>query len=409
MLRESEIEYLKTRAYDLDFMYNYLDKCWFSIKYASESCRENEEYCEKAVKLNRSAIFYVAENLLNDRDFMKKLISADSEITRYVGEVLKEDVNFLEELLDEKLIKINQWKGELTKELVLKYIYDISIYQLDDDLLADKEVLLKVLYMNSVNASKLIKKLVENEFYGFTNDRDVMNVALNVMTMDTEYQFENDDTYKLLSDELKNDNSFIIETANGGSNILKYLTEKQKDDKELFMELVKIKGDNLDYASDRLREDKDLIIEAIRYSKYYSGWSYIPKNLQDEDIMQEINDKKLRIVKDMNSLNLQMFLNSEVIILPVKIVNSEYIEVDLNKFNIEVKFKIETQEEIYNAKFQNDYSFYDLDEYFDEENHMILISEKLKEARDNNEIVQLVLAKTIFDEEYSLLGFWEKL
>lgn len=409
MLRESEIEFLRTKAYDLDFMYNYLDKCWFSIKYASATCRENEEYCEKAVSLNRSAIFYVSENLLNDKDFMKRLITKDAETARYVGEVLREDISFLEELLEAKLIKIDQWKGDLSEELVKKYIYDVSIYQLDDEFLSNKEILLKVLEVHSMNSSKLIKKLVENDFYGFTNDRDVMKIALNVITLDTEYQFENDDTYKMLSDELKNDTSFIIETANGGSNILKYLTEKQKDDKDLFMELVKIKGDNLDYASERLRNDKDLIIEAIRYSKYYSGWSYLPENLIDEDIIQEINDKKLRIVKDMNSLNIQMFLNSEIVILPVKIVDSEYLEVDLNVFNVEVKFKIEMKDEIYTAKFQNDYCAYGLDDEEDDDNHMVLISEKLKKARDNGEIVQLVLAKTILDEEYSLLGFWEKL
>lgn len=410
MLRESEIEFLKTKAYDLDFMYNYLDKCWFSIKYSASSCRENEEYCEKAVSLNRSAIFYVSETLLNNREFMKRLIKKDPETARYIGEILKEDVSFLEELLEEKLIKIDQWKGKLTKELVFKYIYDISIYQLDDELLEDKEVLLKVLEKNSINAGKFIKKLVENEFYGFTNDRDVMKIAFNSIIMETAYQFDNDDTYELLSDELKNDKEFIIETARGGSQILKYLTEEQRDDKELFMELVKITGDNLDYASDRLREDKDLIIEAIRYSKYYSRWNYLPIHLKDEEILKEINDKRLRIVKDMNSLNIQMFLNNEVFILPVKIVDAEYLEIDLNKFNLEVKFMIENKEEIYTARFQNDYCAYGIEEEDDDdENHMVLISQKLREARENNEIVQLVLAKTLFDEEYSLLGFWEKL
>lgn len=407
MLRESEIEFLKTKAYDLDFMYNYLDKCWFSIKYAAETCRENEEYCEKAVSLNRSAIFYISENLLNDRDFMKRLIAKDEETARYIGDVLKEDISFLKELLEEKLIKINQWKGDLTEELVLENIYDVSIYQLDEEFLSNKEILLKVLEAHSLNSSKIIKKLVENDFYGFTDDRDIMRIALNTMTFEAEYQFENDDIYNLLSDELKNDKSFIIETARGSSNILKYLTEKQKNDKELFMELVKINGDNLDYASDELREDTDLIIEAIRYSKYFSSWSFLPEYFDDEEILNEINDKKLRIVKDMNSLNIQMFLNNEVIILPVKIVKSEYLEVDLNKFNLEVEFKIENKEESYTARFQNDYCAYALDE--DEDNHMILISEKLKEKKSNNEIVQLVLAKTILDEEYSLLGFWEKL
>ena len=165
----------------------------------------------------------------------------------------------------------------MDKKEALKQIKagELSLYDVDKKLQADKEVVLAAVKQDGTALEYADKKLKA--------DKEVVLAALK------------QDGYALdyADKKLKADKEVVLAALKQNVDALEYADKKFKADKKIVLAAVKQYGDALQYADKKLKADKEIVLAAVKQNRY--SLEYADKKLQvDEEVVTTaLKDKKL--------------------------------------------------------------------------------------------------------------------
>ena len=183
------------------------------------------------------------------------------------------------------------------KEFMLKYLENEGSgdYYLDlsDKLKADKDIIFTVAkYGNCYEFLKDVKKYAPQEVLDeLLDDKDFVLQHMNAKGNAKDFEY--------ISKRLQSDKEVILAAANSGGfryrdydtreiktfNILDYLPDNLKNNKAFILQFLSYEdaGDVFMYFSDELKYDKDVVLAAV--NSFGKALQYVPEELKDRDVV----------------------------------------------------------------------------------------------------------------------------
>lgn len=344
-----------------------------SFKYASDRLRNDRVIANLAISLDKENYYYLGSELSNDIDIANEALAISFDYLRgfgveinsnkeialrifnsdvYVGDCgfeslfccLADKLRTDEDIVDLAIKKgvnvfYNCYTNYKNKEAVLKSL-NAGInanykYQLDEELFADKEVVMAALKLNLIDLYNIDLELrcdkeiallgVRNTGKDITqlpfrmkNDIDVITEAIkqNGNTFDcidrkhyknnelvmlasqtsgtffngneiNEEMLDNIDFAKnvfnhstrrfhMFSENIRANKEIVLEVVSKDANKLKYVAGELNDDEEVVMAAIERDGSALEYVSDRLKNDPEIIKKCFKSNRnsYHRNWCY---------------------------------------------------------------------------------------------------------------------------------------
>ncbi|EFC36045.1 predicted protein [Naegleria gruberi] len=250
---------------------------------------------------NGSSIYYLEKSCFNDREILLSClrVSDSSDHDFILSQVTDHQLWDDEEVIRAHLSShprhvFDEIERRISsnRSLILKMVpeFEVSIYELSEDLWNDKEVVMQV--FNAIEYKKLPKhirndkevllayiKYKPNEGTKFLNpelvkDLDFLKKVLNYSP----------NAYKFLTPELKLDRNLIFEIVENNPCLFKFLDSSFRNDRELIMMIVKKYGtDHLDVIPESLRADKELIWSSVE--KNADFFNKYPSAITDRELL----------------------------------------------------------------------------------------------------------------------------
>jgi len=250
---------------DKDFVFEVLGACYHNLMYADESLRKDREFILKIIKLYPYAFEYADESIKDKElaliaekqaDYLNMAsLKKNGQGLDLVDENITDNREFVTEVIKKNPMAYRSVSPRLKKDkelllLAFKSINDYGIYNMlmyaDDTLKSDKELVLKILKLNS-------------------------------------------DQYKFIAPELKKDNDFILSIIKKTGKGLEYATKEQRSDKSLIIEALKLNTWAFSEADNSLKRDRAFILDEVAKVDYTNFIFSIDKSLlKDKSFVYEL-------------------------------------------------------------------------------------------------------------------------
>lgn len=228
--------------------------------YASERLRNNVNFIDKAMKINKHVFEYAGPNVKNNRSFVLKIIEENGELLKNASETLRND---------EELVYIACSNYYPVIEFVNKRFRE------------DKNLALKLLDIDAFSFALFSNTLQQ--------DREVIDKAIGLEL----------DLLIHLNQDLLNDKEFMLSKVNGSSdgNIYTYLGESLRNDVDIACASFKKSFQNFYNMSEELRSSKEFLFGVKDSMKEYKNffpeeYDLLLSFLREEELNNMLKDKK---------------------------------------------------------------------------------------------------------------------
>ncbi|EFC36547.1 predicted protein [Naegleria gruberi] len=260
-----------------------------------------KQVAKTLIARNGSSIYYLEKSCFNDREILLSClrVSDSSDHDFILSQVTDHQLWDDEEVIRAHLSShprhvFDEIERRISsnRSLILKMVpeFEVSIYELSEDLWNDKEVVMQV--FNAIEYKKLPKhirndkevllayiKYKPNEGTKFLNPELVKD--LDFLKKVLKYS---PNAYKFLTPELKLDRNLIFEIVENNPCLFKFLDSSFRNDRELIMMIVKKYGtDHLDVIPESLRADKELIWSSVEKSADF--FNKYPSTITDRELL----------------------------------------------------------------------------------------------------------------------------
>ncbi len=262
--------------------YNTYNKSDYTFIIIKEKNTPEKEDILKAIKLNQITLNDVNLKYKNDSDVVKTAITQNPKnilyvldeiayefiktnglLLEFVQQHLKEDIEFVKLAVTNNLNAF-KYAGEFIKHNPLFYLQTISsvprIFEyVPTELKHDIEFISEALTKSIRIISDIPDEIKEHA---------IIKPKITEMCIKFPYIFKD------LSDNMKQDYTYILYLVSQNGNILQYLTKEQQNDYNIVMTCVAQNGNTLHHVSKTFKNNKDIVLTAVMQNSdalYYAS------------------------------------------------------------------------------------------------------------------------------------------
>lgn len=270
-----------------------------ALSYASFKLRSNQEFLNKAIKIDLGAFNFVTsdKNIKNDRNFIATALNSNNK------DIIEKACNWL--------FATDNFKDD--KDLILAAIKNNGsmLGKAGKEYKSDKEIVLSAIESNTKAVNFMDEK--------FFNDPEVMLSAFKKSSQPLAHEKDYnhyDLDFKMfpqLSDNLKNDKNFICQVLKINNLLFQVIPEELKKDRDVIIAAVKselksqfVYNENEEIEEDRYKQqdyyvlehvlpqfqnDKEIVLHAVKINS--NALKFASENLQqDADVLANKEDTK---------------------------------------------------------------------------------------------------------------------
>jgi hypothetical protein len=305
---------------DKQFLYRLVRDNTKCFPYISESLKNDKDFLLPFLNIYALTLQYASKNLQNDKEFVWQALEGNVFAIQYASEELKNDPEMIRKVLTNKGYALKFFNESIqgNKEYVSMAVqkHGLSIRSASAELRQDKELALIAVKNRGISLQHV---------HAFMDDREVVAAAIDQEGMAFQYASgplkgdrglaytafsKNEEMFNYVSDDLKNDYSFIRECLKGssaqGQNIvlnqlgeklrnnakvmgilitrypraIEQIGEELKHNKDFGLLVVSNNGDNLRYLSESLQDNEDIAWCAMTNDR--NAISYISDRLKND-------------------------------------------------------------------------------------------------------------------------------
>ena len=282
---EKEVEELRN---DREFLLPYLKQQKNSnlISLVSPELKKDKNFCLESIKYSPFTLACVDVELRNDEDFVLEALKINRNCVDHITQDLLEDPQFQIKALkySKKILELAEY--ELEREVVLEAVkMDGNLIKYDSTHFEDREILFE--------AMKTSKSVLSHVSDDLRNDQKFMMEMIQHKSFNCKY----------LSNDLKKNKKFMMEVLRNNKNepILQYIHWKILEDVDIIELGIENDPISLGFIPKHLSKKKEIILRCLKnFKRNRDHW----KHLKDDKDIEWISKGYYSLIQGIKTKNL---------------------------------------------------------------------------------------------------------